>query len=71
MKRPLSILGASTEPYATDWDSMSAQERAEVLMVLPNRLPRGQRSQLRPALGTVLANDEVKDGRLNAADTPS
>ena len=47
---------------ATDWQSMSEAQRAEVLMCFRIAYLADSEVNWCPALGTVLANDEVKDG---------
>ena len=47
---------------ATDWMSMSEAEREEVLMCFRIAYLADSEVNWCPALGTVLANDEVKDG---------
>ena len=47
---------------ATDWNSMDDAQRAEVLMCFRIAYLADSEVNWCPALGTVLANDEVKDG---------
>ena len=47
---------------ATDWNSMDDPQRAEVLMCFRIAYLADSEVNWCPALGTVLANDEVKDG---------
>ena len=47
---------------ATDWNSMDAAQREEVLMCFRIAYLADSEVNWCPALGTVLANDEVKDG---------